>query len=473
MASLEDVRAILRKHNQEDLLAFYGELAEPDQARLLDQIASIDFAQLDGLIRTHVRANPSSAVPTDLAPPVVWPAQPKDAAGIARHAAARKLGEELIAGGKVAALTVAGGDGTRLGFAGPKGCLPVTPIRRKCLFQVFAESLLATGRRFGRAIPWYLMTSPYNDAATREAFAESDYFGLQKEDVFFFIQGQMPAVGLDGKILLADKGRIAFNPDGHGGSLGALARSGALADMARRGVDYISYFQVDNPLVRCIDPLFIGLHAAEGAQMSAKGLPKRDPMEKLGNFCLHQGKVLVIEYSDMPEELANATGPDGRLKFWAGSIAIHVLSRSYVEKLTAGGDFRLPFHRALKKVPSVGPTGARVVPESPNAVKLETFVFDAMLLADKAVILETARSEEFSPVKNAAGPDSLTTCLHDQVRRAAKWLERAGVRVPRDADGQVAVAIEISPLLAMSAEELVGKVASDLTIKPGSPVYLE
>ena len=281
----------------------------------------------------------------------------------------------------------------------------------------------------------------------------------------------MPAFGLDGKILLGSKEELSLSPSGHGGSLAALRASGALDEMARRGVQYISYFQVDNPLVKAIDPLFIGLHALNGAQMSAKVLPKRDPMEKLGNVCLVDGKTTVIEYSDMPQELALACRPDGRLKFSAGSIAIHILSRDFVERLTAGGKCELPFHRAIKKVPYVDPAGTVVKPEKSNAVKLETFVFDALPLAQKTVILETLRSEEFSPVKNATGEDSLTSCLHDQIRRAATWLEDAGITVPRDADGQVAAAIEISPLFSDSPQELATKVAS-IQIGTGENLYL-
>jgi UDP-N-acetylglucosamine/UDP-N-acetylgalactosamine diphosphorylase len=213
----------------------------------------------------------------------------------------------LLQAGKVAAFVVAGGQGTRLGHPGPKGCLEATPVTKKPLFQVFAEQILAAGRRAGTPVPWYVMTSPANDVATKAFFRQHDYFGLAEGDVFFLTQGTMPAIGLDGKLILSAPGSLALSPDGHGGSLKALRNSGALADMARRGVELISYFQVDNPLVRCVDPLMLGLHAVEGAEMSAKCLPKREPLEKLGNFCVVDGKVTVIEYSDLPDELAHAT----------------------------------------------------------------------------------------------------------------------------------------------------------------------
>ncbi|MCY2929137.1 MAG: UDPGP type 1 family protein [Planctomycetota bacterium] len=472
MPNLQTVRRMLEAHGQGHLLGHYESLTPPEQAALVSQIATIDFDQLDEWIAQYVLKAPAAAIPPDIAPPKIEPRKPADEAARARHAKAIARGRELLAQGKVAAFVVAGGQGTRLGYEGPKGCFEVTPGKHKPLFQVFAEQILAASRSAGRPVPWYIMTSPANDVPTRAFFRRNGYFGLKEADVVFLTQGTLPAIGLDGKVLLAGPGELALSPDGHGGSLRALRASGALADMARRGVELISYFQVDNPLVRCLDPLFLGLHDLAGAEMSAKALPKRDPMEKLGNFCLVSGKVTVIEYSDLPEALARATGPDGRLRFSAGSIAIHVLGRSFVERLTADGRCQLPLHRAEKKVPFVDASGTLVKPETPNAVKLEMFVFDAMPLAKACVILETDRSEEFSPVKNADGADSPATCLHDQVRRAARWLAKAGVAVPRDADKKVAAAIEISPLFADCPDQLAKAVDPKLTITAGQNLYL-
>ena len=469
---LRRVRETLNAHGQGHLLRFHEDLSEAERAGLLRQIESIDFEWLAPLIDRYVRREPVVEIPSEIQPPEILPARPKDGAAARLYDRARQRGVEMIAAGKVAAFVVAGGQGTRLGYAGPKGCIEATPVTRKPLFQVLAEQILTAGARGRRPVPWYIMTSPVNDVATRAFFRQQDYFGLRERDVLFLTQGTMPAIGFDGTLLLAGKGEIALGPNGHGGSLTALRDSGALSDMADRGVEAISYFQVDNPLVRCIDPLFVGLHAVREAGMSAKCLPKRHPLEKLGNFCVVDGRVHVIEYSDLPDELAHATTEDGHLRFGAGSIAIHVLSRSFVEQITADGKTRLPFHRAEKKVPCVDDAGRVVVPDEPNAVKLEMFVFDAMGLAANPVILETTRGEEFSPIKNAEGEDSLATSLHDQVRRSAAWLESAGVAVPRDADGQVAAAIEISPLLADSAEQLREKIAADLKISPGQSLYL-
>jgi len=472
MADRSSLEAVLNKHQQPHLLKFFDELSDSEQAALLEQIADIDFDQLEEWIATYVRRVPEIRPSGKIEPPEIVLAKPTADQEVEQHRAARRRGEELIAAGKVAAFVVAGGQGTRLGYEGPKGCLEATPVAHKPLFQFFAEQILAAGRRGGVAIPWYIMTSPANDVATRAYFRQHKYFGLQKEDVFFCVQGTMPAISLEGKLLLGEKGQLALSPNGHGGCLTALHESGALVDMARRGIELISYFQVDNPLVHAIDPLFLGLHDLNQAEMSAKALPKRDPFERLGNFCVVDGKVTVIEYSDMPEDLATATTEDGRLRFSAGSIAIHILSRGFVERLTASGRPPLPFHRAEKKVPHIDEAGRLVKPESPNAVKLEMFVFDAMPLAKRTVILGTIRNEEFSPIKNAEGEDSLTSSLHDQIRRTAAWLEGAGVNVPRDADGQVAAAVEISPLFADCPEELEAKIDPDLEIAPGQSIYL-
>jgi UDP-N-acetylglucosamine/UDP-N-acetylgalactosamine diphosphorylase len=380
-------------------------------------------------------------------------------------------------------MVVAGGQGTRLGYDGPKGCLPVTPVRNKPLFQLFAEQLRAAGRRCGspqrdargdRPLRWYIMTSPTNDAATRDFFRSRRFFGLDEQQVIFFQQGVLPAFGRDGRILLEQKHRVALAPDGHGGSLLAMATRGVLADMAARGIDYLSYFQVDNPLVRCIDPLFIGLHDLHGSEMSSKCLPKADDHERVGNFVLAGGRLHVIEYSDLPDDLAEARNTDGSRRFDAASPAIHVLSRRFVERLTADpAHFALPWHRAEKKVACVDlASGRRIEPDEPNGVKLEAFIFDALPLAERTLLLETRREEEFSPLKNATGADSLETSRRDQVRRAARWLEQAGVRVPRGADGEPAVPIEISPLRAVEAGDLLtGPMPSPEAFR--GPVYLE
>lgn len=470
---LSSLKAKLEQHGQSHLLAHWDRLDEDQRSALLGDVEKINFAALDGLIRSHVQSEQPFTLPGDIQPAPFYPAKP-DIERVGQYADAVKRGVSLIRQNKVAAFTVAGGQGTRLGFDGPKGAFPISPARNKPLFQLFAEYIRGTNRRYGSDLRWFIMTSPQNDEATRSYFAENDHFGLAPDHVRFFAQGVMPAFSPEGKILLEAPHQIAFSPDGHGGSLLALKRSGALAEMTVAGIEYISYFQVDNPLVKCIDPLFIGLHDLTRSEMSSKVIPKADDLERVGNFVLGDGQTMVIEYSDLPERLAHERDELGRRRFDAGSIAIHVLSRSFVERVTEDeANFGLPWHRAVKKVPYVNDAGERVEPDQPNAVKLEAFIFDAIPMAKNPLLLQTVRSEEFSPVKNATGVDSAETARRDMSRRVAAWLTTAGFDVSTTPEGEPDGVFEISPLLALDAGHLREVMLTAPTIKPGQAHYWE
>jgi len=470
LSDITSIRRKLKEIGQSHILRYYDTLDTAIRQNFVKQLQSLDLHNLGELVDQYVRAKPTIALPTKIEPVSVYP-RFADAGRQALYDAACRRGQELLAEGKVGAFLVAGGQGTRLGYDGPKGEYPITPVKNKPLFQVFAEQLLARGRKAGRAIPWYVMTSDNNDVQTRAFFHKYHFFGYPEDAVFFFQQGMMPAFSMDGKLLMAERDSLALSPDGHGGSLRALERSGALADMRRRGVEHLSYFQVDNPLVYCIDPLFLGLHDLTGSEMSSKTVPKAHAMERVGNFVVGDENLQVIEYSDMPERLATQTNPDGSLRFNAGSIAIHALRVTFIQRLNEGGRLRLPWHRAEKRVPFIDDGGQMVKPDKPNAVKLEQFVFDAIPLAKNALVYSTDRSEEFSPVKNAEGPDSPESCRRDQIRRAARWLREAGVEIPyrgHEPDAK----IEISPLKAVCPDDLKGKPLPIRQIKPGAAVYL-
>ena len=463
---LADIRRMLDQHGQAHLLTFADAITSAQRNELLEQIESLDFAALNDLIDRYVRQKPQLELPADLQPANYY----KYRGGNGQYDAAkyRAIGEDLVRRGKVAAFTVAGGQGTRLGWNGPKGCYPATVVTGKPLFRVFAEQILATQKKYQTTIPWYIMTSPINDADTRAFFADNNNFNLPdpRQNIMMFPQGVLPSFdAATGKLLLASKHELAVNPDGHGGSIKALKDSGALALMLNRGIEHIAYFQVDNPIVRCIDPLFIGLHAAapdSSAEMSSKMVVKANAEEKVGVFCrgTFEGrqKTMVIEYSDLPVELAKQTNGDGSLRFNAGSIAIHIISVKFVQKLTADAHhFALPYHRADKKVPYIETaTGRLIEPEKPNAVKLEAFVFDAIPLAESSIVYETMRMEEFAPIKNATGADSPATSHQIQSDRHGAWLESHGVRIPRNGQGQVHARIEIGAATAMEADDLTG-----------------
>ena len=476
MASLDErfqtyVRR-LAEFSQPHLLAFWPQLTDEQRRHLLDDLDQIDFRRCRPLIESHVCRRPATHVPGRIEPPPALPATP-DAGQTDLYARAERAGEAAVRAGRVAAFMVAGGQGTRLGFDGPKGAFPISPVRNAPLFQLFAESLLGVERRYGRRPRWYIMTSRANHDETTDFFARHSFFGLTRDDVVFFKQGLMPAFLPNGQVALEDRHRVALSPDGHGGSLRALAESGALADMRSRRIDTISYFQVDNPLVKTIDPLFIGLHLVTESEMSSKAVAKAYDTERVGVFCLVDGQVTVIEYSDLPDELARAKNPDGTRRFDAGSIAIHILNREFVERITAAGaTVQLPWHRADKKVTTIDAAGQPVSPTTPNAVKLEMFVFDAIPLARNPLVLFTRREEEFSPVKNAEGNDSPAMTRRDLVRRAARWLEGCACQVPRSADGEPALPLEISPAFALDASDLRERLQSPPTLAAGKPFLL-
>ncbi|MBE6381116.1 MAG: UDPGP type 1 family protein [Lentisphaerae bacterium] len=438
---------------QSHLIKFFDTLDEAGQQRYAAELAGIDWDLLQELIKSHVMQKPVIDLPEDLTPAPYFPLQPRSEAEKSYYLQADAAGEELLRTGKVAALTVAGGQGSRLGFDGPKGTYPIAPVSGKTLFQYFAESLLSASRKYNTTLHWYIMTSVVNDGATREFFADNNYFGMSRDQIHFFTQGFMPAIGYDGKLLMSSTGSLALSPDGHGGTLLALRKSGMLDDMKMRGIEFLSYFQVDNPLVPVVDKRFIGLHKLENSEMSAITLAKTNAFEKVGNFCVADNRLYVIEYSDLPEALATQVDENGQLKFIAGSPAIHVISRSFVERLTASGRLQLDWHRADKKIQCIDSNGQSVNVTEPNGVKLESFIFDALKLADKTMIFEADRKEEFAPTKNATGVDSVESCRAMLIDRDARRLERCGVTVPRRADGSPDVTVEISPLAIWDDED--------------------
>ena len=452
---MSEVRELFESNGQDHVFAFYDSLSDDEKASLDEQAAAIDLAEIAELTATLIQSDDhkNAKISDGIEPADYIPLPNKEGGDPARWNEAQAKGEAALRAGRVAAFTVAGGQGTRLGYDGPKGTFGVTPVLKKSLFQVFAEKILASSQIFGSPIPWYIMTSQINHEATKVFFEENDYFGLSSDRVHFFSQGLMPAVDAEGKILLADKGEIALSPDGHGGSLRALVRSGAVRQMEADGIDIISYFQVDNPLIRCIDPSFIGFHLETGSELSSKMVPKAYAGEKVGVFCEEGDKALVLEYSDLPDKFARATDGNGGLLYRAGSIAIHLFNRDFVNRLGSGADesARLPFHLAHKKVSYLDTTGNIQSPAEPNAYKFEMFVFDALPFAANPVIIETAREDDFSPVKNADGVDSAVTSREDQLRQFARWAIVAGIEVETDDTGLPKVAFEVSPLFGDTA----------------------
>jgi UDP-N-acetylglucosamine/UDP-N-acetylgalactosamine diphosphorylase len=455
--SLEDR---LADAGQGHLAEALGRVRGDERERLRDQLEALDLDLVGRLVGDLVESGgpPGLGRVEPLAAEDVIPI-PRDEAGRERARAAASAGARALAEGRVAAVLLAGGQGTRLGFDGPKGAFPFAPITGTTLFAHHAAKIAALRERHRAAIPWYVLTSPQNDAVTREFFAGHGHFGLDPATVRFVVQGTLPAVAPeDGAILLEAPDRLALSPDGHGGLLSALRASGALDEMAAAGATTIFTFQVDNPMLPVCRPDVVGHHLTAGADMSSMVVRKLAPEEKMGVIARVDGRTGVVEYSDLPDELAEQRDDEGELAYWAGSIAVHCIEVAFVRELTEGG-LRLPYHRALKRVPHIGDPD----PAEPNAVKFETFLFDALPSARRSVTVEARRGDTFSPIKNAEGADSPATARRDLNRLHARWLEAAGAPVPRDGGGEP-VDLEIDPRHALDAEELARRLPAGTAI---------
>jgi UDP-N-acetylglucosamine/UDP-N-acetylgalactosamine diphosphorylase len=455
---LEKLKSKLEAHGQTHVLRWWGDLSTEQRQRLARQIDSLDLPRIAALWASRQNAGQHSQTEdlTEVArrakPPQSIVRLPRTPNAKQDWNRAARIGEELLKAGRVGALLVAGGQGTRLGFDKPKGEFPIGPVSQSTLFQILAEQVLARSRRAGKPIPYFIMTSDATHDETVAFFTKHNYFGLPAGDVFFFEQGNMPAVdAATGKLLMADQASLSTSPDGHGGMLAALAKAGLLDEMKRRGIDFLHYHQVDNPTAIVCDPVCLGFHAEREAEMSIKVVAKRSAGERMGVAVDVDGRTQIIEYSDLPVDVAAQTDERGELLLWAGSTATHVFSRSFLDRV-AHSETALPFHIAHKKVPYCDEQGAHVAPERENAYKFERFIFDALPAARRSLVMETDRGREFNPVKNATGDDSPQTARDALLRLHRGWLNSIGAMI----DDQTLV--EISPLFALDAEELRAKV---------------
>jgi len=451
----QEAKAVLDRIGQGHVLAFWDRLEAAQRTALLAQIEALDFETI-GRIRAQLAAGGDAAASGGpVMPAPVVSLKPSETA------APLRIGEQALQAGQVGVILVAGGQGTRLGYEGPKGTYPTAPITGASLFEIHSRKILALEKQYRAEIPFYIMTSEGNDADTRRFFEANRYFGLAPDRVKFFIQGTLPAFLPDGRLVLESPAKLFSAPDGHGGILTALERRGMLDDMRRRGVTTLYYFQVDNPLVDIADPAFIGLHVSRGADMSLKVCAKRDPDEGLGVTVIRDGRMTIVEYIELTAEQKNARRPDGELLLKFGSVAIHIFSLEFlVREISAG----LPLHQAHKKVPTCDGSGNPVKPDTPNAYKFEKFIFDALPDAREALILEFAREDEFAPVKNAEGNDSPGTARAAMIEKAARWFAACGVAVPRDAKGRPAVKLEIDPVYAHDAATLAARLPKGFAI---------
>jgi UDP-N-acetylglucosamine/UDP-N-acetylgalactosamine diphosphorylase len=450
----------LKTYNQQHIADNYVNLPVEKKRQFLEGLQGVNLDLVFKIHENFMHKKTSPVHSGDIRPASVI-STPKTDEENARREEAKQLGELLIRKHETAVLIVAGGQGSRLGFDGPKGTLPVSPIKGKTLFQLFCESVKASSMRYNTKIPLLIMTNHENHHDTVKFFNEHTFFGLNRENVHFFQQGRLPSITPQGKLILKDETGIFENPDGHGGSLKALHDSGLLTRLINQGITELFYCQVDNPLATIVDPLFLGYHRMENAEISTKAVKRKNIDEKVGVCVAVDGKGTIIEYSDMKEEDMCAIDKDGNILYWAGNTAIHILSLGFIKRLNYHG-FALPYHRAVKHIDTIGHGSKKV---KVTGWKFETFVFDAISFAQKACFMEVIREEEFSPVKNKEGADSVKTARADMDNLYKGWLESAGVVIPPD------IQVEISPLFALDREELSAKL-KDKSITIQGNLYL-
>lgn len=451
----DDAVRFLDANGQAHVLRFWSTLTDSERERLLNQIAGLDAAQISRM-RGMLTASSAAAGPIgDIAPAPVLDA------GEAHTPEAIRAGEDALRRGSVGVILVAGGQGSRLGYEGPKGCFPIGPITKASLFSIHSRKILALERQYGAHIPFYVMTSVANDAETKAFFARNDYFGLHRDRVRFFMQGMWPALDQNGRLVMETTSSLFMSPDGHGGILSAMKANGVFADLEARKIETLYYFQVDNPLVDIAAPGFLGLHLLRQAEMSLKVCAKRGPEEGLGVVVQRGGRFAMVEYTELTTQQKHARVDNGDLLFKYGSVAIHVFSVAFLQQQMKS---ELPLHLAHKKVPYCDESGIQIKPEKPNAYKFEKFIFDVLLGADRVVNLAFAREDEFSPVKNATGSDSPETTRHDLVAKYTRWLNACGVTVPLEADGRQTIQIEIDPCYALNAGQLKQRLRPDFKV---------
>jgi UDP-N-acetylglucosamine/UDP-N-acetylgalactosamine diphosphorylase len=466
----KEFAAQLLPANQQHLMQFWDVLEPSQQTDLFAQLQEIDFALIENEFQAAAAADSHK---TDWAA-LATRAQPPQAIRLAAadtnpfsEDQALLAGEQALRSGKIAMVLVAGGQGTRLGFPHPKGMFPIGPVSQRTLFQVLIDLLRARAARYQQSIPLFIMTSPATHQETVAFLEQHQRFGLAADDLHIFCQGTMPAVdATSGEILLTEKHEIALSPDGHGGLVAALAKSGAMGQMQSRGIEQVFYAQIDNPLVQVCDPVLIGYHLLSQSELTTQVVQKAFPLERVGNVVSIDGRVQIIEYSDLPPSAAEQTNADGSTKLWAGNIAVHLFDMRFLQRVIASPK-SIPFHLARKKVPFVDQQGRKIEPEQPNAIKFEKFIFDLLPQAERAIVVEGDKAEVFAPVKNAAGEATDTAAIAQQaiINLHSRWLQQAGAEVAQG------VPVEISPLLALDAAELKQRISPDLKIS--QPTFLQ
>lgn len=396
---VEEIRSILKKYDQEHLLNHYDKLDERNQEKLLEELEKIDY----NLVKSLYDATKKEI---EYQEDKITPMEYLDKYKLNdMYKYYENIGKKAIKEGKLAAVTMAGGQGTRLGHTGPKGTYDIGLESHKSLFELLCDGLKEEGKKYGVTIPWFIMTSKENNKETVEFFEKNKNFGYQKDkNLFFFIQGELPMIDTEGKILLDENGMVKLAADGHGGIYESLVKNKMTEKMKSMGIEWVFIGGVDNCLVKMVDPVLMGVAIDKGVTVACKSIVKANPQEKVGVFCKKNGRPNVIEYTEITDEMAEARDENGELLYGESHILCNLFSVNAVERMGANP---LPYHIAYKKAKYMDKDGEIVVPDSPNAYKFEAFLFDAFGAVDEMAVLRVKREEEFAPVKNAdtAGVD--------------------------------------------------------------------
>ena len=384
---VEEAKDILKKYGQEHLLNQYENLDDVHKKILLEQIEAIDFELMQSLYQSTKKEKKHGE-------DKITPMEYLDKYKLnEKYKYYENIGKKAIREGKLAAVTMAGGQGTRLGHDGPKGTFDIGLDSHKSLFELLCDSLKEEGKKYDVTIPWFIMTSKENNKETIAFFEKHKYFGYQKDkNIFFFVQGEIPMMDTEGKILIGEDGLVKQAANGHGGIYEALVKSGMIEKIKHLGIEWVFIGGVDNCLVKMVDPVLMGIAIDEQVTVACKSVVKDNPHEKVGVFCKRNGKPNVIEYSEITDEMAGATDENGELLYGESHILCNLFSVSAIERM---GEAPLPYHLAYKKAKYIDKDGNLVVPDSPNAYKFEAFLFDKM------AVLRVKREEEFAPVKNS------------------------------------------------------------------------
>ena len=405
--NIEEAKAKLEKFGQMQVLKYYDELDEAGKKALIDQIEGTDMSILASCKNKEELEKRGVITPLDC----------MELPEIKEHEKEYEaIGLDAIKQGKVAALLLAGGMGTRLGSDNPKGMYNVGKTRELYIFECLINNLKEVTDKAGAFVHIYVMTSEKNNDATVAFFKEKNYFGYPEDHIHFFMQAMAAATDYEGKIYLEEKGRMATSPNGNGGWFVSLVNAGLLDHVHANGIEWFNVFAVDNVLQRIADPVFVGATISKKCTVGAKVVRKAAPDEKVGVICLEDGRPSIVEYYDLTEDLMNAKNEKGDPAYNFGVILNYLFTTEQLERILNGA---LPLHIVEKKIPCLDASGNLFKPESPNGYKYENLVLDMIHQCDSCLPFEVEREREFAPIKNKTGVDS--------VESAQALLEKNGV----------------------------------------------